>query len=59
MLNIPNRKANVFMFMRMGIVSMGRGIRLRYKEGKGGRRGSKFLRGKVGNSNLIFKNIFY
>lgn len=62
MLNIPNRKANVFTFMSMGIVSMGRGIRLRHKEGsfssgkggKGGRQGSMFLRGKVENSNLIF-----
>lgn len=59
MLNIPNRKASVFTFTRMGIVSMGRGIRLSYKEGsfssvKGGRQGSLFLRGKVENSNLIF-----
>lgn len=34
MLNIPGRKADILTLVRTGILHMGRGIRLKYREGQ-------------------------
>lgn len=42
-LNISNRKANILKFMRMGILNMGKGIRLKYKDSFSSVKGGSML----------------